>query len=617
MPPSPTERGHLIGPEEVGHLPDSLVPVGVEEGTTATVVADVASEEGATPENGVSRSYLWHVLGLLIVLIALIPIVDNGSFAIPDEGVYSAQAENLSNGSWAAERPASDIDTEGNWAVLSDSSFRGSEGIPYARRPLYPLALTTFWKVGGIVGGIVLSVFGTWAAAALSGLIASRFDRRAAAPTLWLAGIGSPLLFDAYLLVGHSIAAAFAAALSLAVVRALEGMSDRPAEDRRVPWRWITLAIVAVVPLTLLRTEGIIFVGGLGAALGLAAIRLSERRIDVRRLAFAFALVAFGAATYLLNNTWGRAITSGADGDVTFVDRHSNALDAVWYSVLRPWFPDNTTASAAMVLVVVGSVAGPITIRFAPRFRVLGVGFLVLAGGAAVIRGFESTDLVSGLVPAIPWIVIGLCMLGRSDLRTAGSRTLLTAACLAFVVVTFTSYGDGGAAEWGGRFYHLLLPALAPVAALGLLRLTQTLTRAELLIAFASIALLTTALSVASIRASTELRRITGEVETYLNEISASHDGLMVFAPLTPSGASRLLWRVGSPTRPMLTAPELRALPLLLDEVPSRHEAVTVVSTTRSAMLVDVVIRNAKNGPWTVTSFIDDGPLGVFELERS
>ncbi|MCZ7631299.1 MAG: hypothetical protein M5U19_20615 [Microthrixaceae bacterium] len=85
--------------------------------------------------------------------------------------------------------------------------------------------------------------------------------------------------------------------------------------------------------------------------------------------------------------------------------------------------------------------------------------------------------------------------------------TLITSAGL-----VATLYSNGGAAEWGGRFFHLLIPVITPAAVLGLQRgvrgfpdppdrvLTQRL------VAIACTLVVTAALSVSGLRAQGEIR---------------------------------------------------------------------------------------------------------------
>lgn len=590
--------------------------MGAEEATTATAVVE-SSELRPTPEIGVSRSYVWHVLGLLVVLIALIPIVDNGSFAIPDEGVYSAQADNLSNGSWAAERPASDIDSEGRWAVLSDSSFRGTDGIPYARRPLYPLMLTPFWKVGGLVGGIVLSIIGSWAAATVSGLIASRFDRRAAIPTLWLVGIGSPLLFDAYLLVGHSPAAAFAAVLCLAVVRSLESRSQCETRVSIAP-AWAAVALAAAVALTLIRTEGVLLVAGLAVGVGGLSLDLRRRRVDPAPALFAFLLVVAGAATYALNILWAKTLTTGAGGDVSVVDRKTDATASFWYSVLRPWYPDNTAASVTMTLVVFASISAPLLLHFLPRLRAVAVGLLTMAAVASVLRLFENSDLISGLAATVPWLVVGLVLLSRDQLRRPRTGVLLCGVLVAFVGITLTAYGAGGASEWGGRFYHLLLPALAALGALGLLRLRIMLPSLEFRVAAVALLVIVLSLAVACVRASVEIRGVSKQLESFIIEESATDaTGPLVFSPLQRTGIARVLWRTSSVERPLLTTPALGFLPHLLDDIPTGTDHVTVLTDISNRDIIESLVRHSEASRWSVDAAAPErGPLAIYRLVR-
>lgn len=135
-------------------------------------------------------------------------------------------------------------------------SDRGEQGMaPFAKHPVYPLLLASADRVGGTAAMVVLSVQGTVASAGFAALLAREVTGGRERAVLWAVGLASPLLFDAYLLIAHSMGAALVTAATLAVVRGIR--SSRPALPMAV-------GIGLVVAAVLLRTEALIFALALG-----------------------------------------------------------------------------------------------------------------------------------------------------------------------------------------------------------------------------------------------------------------------------------------------------------------------------------------------------------------
>lgn len=321
-----------------------------------------------------------HGLILLLILLSLVPLVDNGYLAIPDEGLYTAQADNIARGAWAQERPTADIDRHGDWFVVTGSTIVGDKAIPYARRPLYPTMLAPFFGRFGVGGSLVLSALGTWIATCATAGVAAALDRRAVLPTLWLVGLGSPLLFDTYLSVGHSWGAAF---LALCVLGASWVLLLQEGNLRQATWCGVTVVSAALA--TLVRSEGVIAVVALGASLiAVGTLGKPDRRHPPESAKpESCPLGTSGIAAYLLNDLWSKAITAGIKGDSTVADRMPDFLGATWTGVLRPWYPNDTAANVPMALVLLGSLAMPLILRWLPRFRLLAFGLLCVAAIAA------------------------------------------------------------------------------------------------------------------------------------------------------------------------------------------------------------------------------------------
>ncbi|HUR22447.1 MAG TPA: hypothetical protein VMZ73_01100, partial [Acidimicrobiales bacterium] len=192
------------------------------------------------------RSLGAHVAALALVLLALVPLVGTRASFSADEGAAIVQARSLSRGNgWIVEHPVPQADPTGVGYPLENSE-RGSRGAaPYAKHPLYPVLLARADRLAGVTGMVVLSLVGTLAAAAMAALLARRLDPTLDRPVLWIVGLGSPLLFDGFLVIGHALGAALAAAAALLALRAME---------RRPPLDALALGPVIAAGV-MLRTE--------------------------------------------------------------------------------------------------------------------------------------------------------------------------------------------------------------------------------------------------------------------------------------------------------------------------------------------------------------------------
>ncbi len=467
------------------------------EGSAAPGDADSAGQAGQagradrTPGRaaGGTRRVALHAAALLVALLAIVALVDNGASAITDEGAVVAQVDALSQGGWAIDLPLPSVDPDGEFVTMENSDVVGATFHPYAKHPAYPVLLVPFWSLGGHLGLLVASALGTWAAAVVAMFLCRRMlaGTPTTAPagatttptctrrvedlglvTLWVLGLGSPLLFGATTVMAHSLAAALTGGVVLTLVAALgDGVPLR----RRVPL--VLAGLVLAVPLVLLRSEGLFAVAGIAAALGLCSIRsLRPPHIDPARALTSVALAGLGIASYLFDGRLAASI-QGDEGisnfvigaqEVGFVD---GRLLALWASVLRPGNPRLGPAAIVLFIATVCLIAGAVLWRRSPRHRSLAVQLVVAGAALTVVRQFLPVGQVTGLVAAFPLLVMGLVQLRRADLASFTARVCLITSAVAASLVLATSYSIGGAAEWGGRFYHLLLPLVVPLAVTG------------------------------------------------------------------------------------------------------------------------------------------------------
>lgn len=563
------------------------------------------------------RSLWFHAVLLTLILVGLALLVNNGQPALPDEGLYTAQADNLAQGGWGIVRPESRMDHGNEFGALVGSTIRGDQTIPYARRPLYPLLITPFWAVGGFFGTMLLSVTGTVVAACTSALIGRRLDPRATFWTFWLVGLGSPLLFDSLVVMGHAAAAGLAGLTGLLTISAMD--RQRFSSHRAL----VALgALLFAVLLTLIRSEGIIVVGALAAGTSLSALSLRRRslRCDWVRLAFGVSLGIVGVAAYIANDFWARRITSGAAGDIAAGDRSPDVLNAAWTGLVRPWMIDARFASTALTILLACAVLAPLTLRFLPKSQLAGLALLGLGAAAAVAHLLEQVILVTGLFAVTPWLVIGLLSLKGKEVVKWPTGLFLFTAAVSTAAILATTYGEGGAAEWGGRFFHPLIPLLAPVAVLSLVDLCSKLPRRNSIWVVACIATMTLAVSVSAVRFLHDEHLRVGRLRDAIIRTEAAHrewHAPVAFAQLPGSGTSRLFWSLGQRGVLVLNAPAFVDVPILLNSVPNDQQHVIVVSNLDGVRLSGFLAK-AKVADWEVKSWqpTDAPPYGIAILSR-
>ena len=551
-------------------------------------------ETSAARRSTHDRQLALHGVALAALLLVLLPFFDDGYIASPDEGIYSAQAVNLSNGAWSSPRPAPAVDPTGAADGLTGATVEGRFHIPYARHPLYPRALGAAYSVAGTTGLVLVSVAGTWLAAAACALLAGRLDERLAIPALWLAGLGSPLLFDAYWVVGHAAAAGFSGLLLLALAWVID--------DRR--WWALTVAMPAALVLSMLRTEGTLVVAVVGGVIGLSALRLRPRfSLDWGSALVGAGVLATGGAGFLLDRWWYRSIVESASAGTAAIDRRSNLFTAAWNDLVRPWTGALATPSTAMVVILLAVPLAAIALRLMPTRPLLPVAAIGVAALAAVARHAEGLALISGLTPAFPLLLAGLILLPGRTLRSSPSVRLAAISVLGVILIAATSYGEGGVAQWGGRFYHLLLPAMIPLCLVGLQRSRDLLPRAGFVVAAASALVLTGSLSALALRTNAESRSLSRNAVETTMLVAARTQGdrkpLIVSSPLEVSGFSRTFWREISVGTDVLTTRGLGGLPRLLEAAHAGgYEEVVVITNATKEHLETLAGRTLAELEW-------------------
>lgn len=414
---------------------------------------------------------LLHLLGLALVLLALVPVIGTNASFNSDEGAAIIQARSLGSGDgWIVPHPMPELDPKGTMYPLI-SAERGSNGFaPLAKHPVYSLLVAGGWRLAGVPGMVLLSVAGTVAAAGLAAALARRLDPVLPRATVWVVGLASPLFFDSYLIMGHTLGAAFAIGATLCAVRTIA--------DRRPGMALGVAAFVAGA--VLLRSEAVLF------AVSLAVVAFVLALLERPRLPAL--LVSGGAmAAAVVARSVESAWFSHIIGDVTPAIRvpapigegflHGR-LESFFITWLLPGYDALLVPIILLLAVVAGVVAAatearresstPARVRLPSTFAGCAAAALVVIGPAVV---------VPGLLVAFPLLTAGLLVLRRQLFRDVGAAIAMATSVVFALAVIATQYSTGGAGEWGGRYFALAIPVVVPVVLLGLYRHSQTMER--------------------------------------------------------------------------------------------------------------------------------------------
>jgi hypothetical protein len=560
------------------------------------------------------RALAIHTAALAAVLLVILAFVNNGQVGFVDEGLYAAQADNLSRGSWSALIPARDLDPDGSGVAASGSVIVGDSYIPYARQALYPLLLLPGFALAGVAGMLVVSLLGTLIASLAAALLARRIEPSLAIPALWVTGIGSPLLFGAFFIVGHSLAAAFAGMLAVAVCAVLD--------DRRHIWLFAAIPLAAA--LTMVRSEGVLLVLALGLVVGLSAIKVHPQiSIDWRTGFVGGALALTGTVTYFVNLRINSSIIGTASTGPLIADRDPDALSSGWISLLRPWDLDNRLASPQAALMTVCTILAVVTYRLLPRFRLLPISLLATAALSSVILAAGDPGLISGLLPVFPAAVIGLGLLKRTDLEHPVAQRCLATSTLVVIAVLTTAYGVGGAIEWGGRFFYVLIPLVVAPAMLGLSNARTSLPRTEFRVAGAALLVMILALGTLALRTNQASRQrvltLTEQAVAFREEYGGEPAPAIALAMLRPTSDSRVFWRELGTGQEVLNVGNLGGLLVAIETASAvDRDRIVVVTDTDSELFRSIVEDDLVDAGWRIDEWADiDGSVFNVALLRS
>ncbi len=425
------------------------------------VVGDDGPESPALLAFFKQWSSLWiHVGALAIALFLVFAVVRPGQPSISDEGAALAQIDALNSGrGWLMPHPFPALTTVGA-AFPIDLSLRrpGTDDYaPLAKHPLYSMLLVGPYREGGVPATIAVSVFGTLAAALAAALIARRIDRRADRVALWLTGAATPLFYDGYLVLAHSLAAAL---LGFAVLMLV---------SRRRRGRSIAVlgGLLCLLAAQLLRNEAVLFGGALCIAFAFAGLRRGSRRDTWIGLAVACTTV-FG---YRLDALW-QGHTVGGASQTFSIARHGSFVVERWHGLVNAFLrlPDIAPAPRLLLMATLASAAAAARCARRPA-RHAYVGRLAVSAALCATAAFVLAPhtLVPAMVLTAPVMFAGLLLIDRSFWAEPAAVVAAVTATLFAIAVAATQYGDAGSA-WGGRYFAVGLPMVTPLAAVGLSR---------------------------------------------------------------------------------------------------------------------------------------------------
>lgn len=512
-----------------------------------TLVADRPAAEAESPQPPALRRLwdapLWaHLVALAVVLLALVPVVGTGASLSADEGAAIVQAQSLARGDgWIVEHPAPDLDPTGAHYPL-ELSEQGTKGhAPFAKHPVYALALAGADWVGGSAAMVLLSLAGTVAAAGFAAALARRIDPSLSRATVWVVGLASPLLFDGFLVIAHTLGAAAAAGAVLVAVVAVERRS--------------LVAAAGVAPCialaVLLRNEAVFFALGLAVAAGLMALSVRSRA-RITALVIAAGAATAAAAAHFGELRWIRQIVGPAlppvagapaaagSGDSSFLVDRIRAFLVTW---LRPGYAGPRQLTLALTVMVVAVGLGAFVARRHPDDRrAIVVTCSIAAGAALVALVTKPTNVVPGLLVAFPLLLAGALLVRRTHLRTTAAQMGAATFAVFALAVLATQYGNGGSGEWGGRYFALGLPVVVPVLLVALRDAGRTLAPATRRWAAGSLATVSIVMAVMGIASITSVHRFTADltarIERAGHEASQTKPVMVTTSPAIP----RLAW---------------------------------------------------------------------------
>ncbi len=515
-----------------------------------------------------------HALVLAAIVLGLLPLVGSEAVWSADVGAQLRQSSLLLDGNgWTSSHPIPEVDPEGHYFGLHLAQRPVlAAGDPHryvalAKHPFLTWGVAGLLSIGGLTAVLVVSALGTVAAAVATGRITELVRPDLAPWALWVTGLLSPLLFDAYIGYAHTIAAAAVAWSCYFALRSLDG-------DREWPHRLAAAALIAIGCLA--RTEGALAAVALAVAVtSLNLVRqtpVQSGRSSHRRPWLTGLAVVVGASTAVIVDRLAALAVSGPANPAWRPATPSFFLGR-WLGFAQTWL--NPGRRLADLLIVVAafavitaavassratrveatSTSGPMfKTRLVPVIAAV-IAVVAVAARAAVAVTAAEPVMVSGLLFAFPVLAAGLFVVRRSHFNGGPSQVCVVAFGLYAAAVIATQYSYGGVAEWGGRYFAAGIPlgvaaTIAPLADVVSRLPARTRTMSVSMFAVAGLGLNVLGLaSLNSVRQSTA--DLVQEIETTTELMSGNDEPKPVVVSTVPL-AGRVSWAIFDDARWLL-----------------------------------------------------------------
>jgi hypothetical protein len=484
---------------------------------------------------------------LLAAVVALAALVTrSGGVVSADEGAMLAELDLLERtGEWSEPNPEPAVDPD-MVAPPLELSDRTAEGrwAPFAKHPVHIAVLRLPWAVGGHTGVLVASLASVVVAAWAAARVAGRIRPGTEVATLWAAGVGSPLIFYGFQVVGHAMGAA---TFGLAVLAAVLALDDGSRRRRAV----VAAAAVVLVALTgLIRSEGVLAGLALGGALGWVGLRGRGRAA----FALGTAVGVAALAVLVLEPLLIEAVMGGPLLESTSTIPSEGFLADRWsgfrITVVDPGYGVEG-GEVFLALSTVLLLAAGLVWRLRRNDQ---AATLLVAGAAAlgIVRLATTDFLVPGLLQATPVLTVAMVLLTVTWARAWPARVLVLAAGAFVAAVVATQYRTGGTGEWGGRYFAVGLPVLVALAVPLLADQGDELAPPRRRLVAVCLAVTSVALALGAVRVTADARDAS---ETVADAVVAEVDAADVDATISTNGAiSRFAWEAVMDGRRWLTS---------------------------------------------------------------
>lgn len=389
--------------------------------------------------------------GALVLVLASAFVGFRGYFFIDEAALYGQLEVMDDTGDWTVPLPFPDRDPDGTYMPMARSDVADGRFAPFAKHPVHVLVARGAHLIGGDVAVRLLSSVGLLCAGVGAAVISGREPRRRVL-AFWITLVASPLLFDANLVVAHTLGAAVAAAVVAIVVR----VPDR---------RWSIPTVLLLTCLGgLLRNEFLL----LGAA-GFVVLGVrSLLRRSIRDALLGASMFVGSVAAYLGEPLLVRSIIGGRPG-LDQAPTSGTSVSAAAEATVRALFEVEGlpgTTAGLLGVVVAGSLTGVAAVviqrRAVDRGLVVVVAAAALAGSLLFVL---QPHLVTGLVWAFPALLLLVALVSRSAGPDGPLRLPVVMAGVFALLVAATQYSQGGGLEWGWRYVAVAVPLVTPAIA--------------------------------------------------------------------------------------------------------------------------------------------------------